>query len=664
MTHQHKEEETCCGSNHCHCTESETTCSCDTNISFDEQNHEHNTRSRWIAVGISLAMLLLGVWLESGVMPFFKYTISLLWFVVAYLIVAIPVLRATWNEIQKGDFFNEFSLMSLATIGAFAIGQYAEAVGVMLFYTIGEIFQELAVDRAKHSIKSLLDIRTDMALVLRNGDFVEVKPQEVTLGQTIKVKVGDRVPLDGVLLNEQSSFDTATLTGESVPRTLRKGERVLAGMINLDYVSEIKVDRAYEDSTLAKILYLTQNAMSRKAKAELFIRKFAKIYTPIVFGLALAITFLPWLFVDNYQFADWLYRGLVFLVISCPCALVISVPLGYFSGIGLASKNGILLKGANYLESLTNITHIAFDKTGTLTKGTFKVKQVEALGMTSDELVGLVATIEQHSNHPIARTIVKFAKDNDTATTSIPSNLREIAGQGLIANIDGHRVLVGNTKLLNDNNIAIPQAIEDIIETKVLVAIEDNFVGYIVIADEVREEAAELVARLKADGIDTLLLSGDNTLIAQHIGNSIGIDKTYGNLLPEEKVAYIEDIKSDKSNVVAYVGDGINDSPALALSDVGIAIGSLGSQAAIEVADMVIQTDDIRAIAKAMVIARKTQRIVVQNIIFALGIKVVIMGLGALGIASMWLAVFADVGVALLAILNSVRLIFTKEKKY
>lgn len=662
MTHHHKEDKTCCQSNKNHTDK--PGCPCSGNASFDQHNHETGNRSRRIGVGVSLVMLVLGLLFRHIEIAFFDSTISLLWFVAAYLIVALPVLKATWDEIRKGDFFNEFSLMSLATIGAFAIGEYPEAVGVMLFYTVGEIFQDMAVDKAKHSIKSLLDIRTDKASVLYNGQFVEMKPEEVEIGQTIRIKVGDRVPLDGVLLNEHSSFDTAALTGESVPRTIRKGQRVLAGMINLDYVSEIEVDRVYEDSALSRILYLTQDAMSRKAKTELFIRKFARIYTPIVFGLALLITFIPYFFAENYQFADWLYRGLVFLVISCPCALVISVPLGYFSGIGLASKNGILLKGANYLENLTRITHIAFDKTGTLTKGTFKVQQVEVFELTPDELVSLTAAIEQHSNHPIARAIVEFARSNNQAITPTISNLQEIAGQGLIADSDGRKVLVGNTKLLNNNNIQIPQRIVDIVETKVLVAIDGKLAGYMVIADEVRKEASELVARLKADNINTLLLSGDNTSIAQHIGTSIGIENIHGNLMPEDKVAFVEKLKSTKGNVVAYVGDGINDSPALALSDIGIAIGALGSQAAIEVADIVIQTDDIRAIDKARIIARKTQSVVVQNIVLAIGVKSFIMGLGAIGSASMWLAVFADVGVALLAILNSVRLIFTNKKGY
>lgn len=405
---------------------------------------------------------------------------------------------------------------------------------------------------------------------------------------------------------------------------------------------------------------MMQSAVSRKAKAELFIRKFAKIYTPIVFGLALAITLLPWMFVVDYVFADWLYRGLVFLVVSCPCALVISVPLGYFSGIGLASKNGILFKGANYLETLTKLTHIAFDKTGTLTKGTFTVKSVESRDITEDELVAMAATVEKHSNHPIARAIVAFAQ-NLPLDEYEATELKEIAGQGLQAVVEGKRILVGNGKLLKNNNISYDEAIDDIVETKVLVGIDNRFAGYMIIADEVRREASELIAKLRHTyKIRTVMLSGDSEPIAHKVGSDIGIDEIYGGLLPANKVEVIERIKSDDGSVVAYFGDGINDSPALALSDVGMALGSLGSQAAIEIADIVIQTDDITAIADAIKIAGITQRVVIQNIVLALGIKFIIMLLAVLGFASMWLAVFADVGVALLAILNSVRIIFKK----
>lgn len=659
----HTEGKHCCDNDNQY-NDISSKCSCCCEIYTDDTHNHHNhdnSLQRWLLVGVSFLLLLLGLWFNYQSMDFFKGYIKFIWFIVAYLVVATPVLINTFKEFLNRDFFNEFSLMSLATIGAFCIGEYPEAVGVMLFYTVGEIFQEMAINSAKSSIKSLLDIRPNKALVKRNGVFVEDNPRNVQIGEIVQVRVGDKVPLDGIMLNDKSSFNTAAITGESVPKTIHKGQRVLAGMINMDYVSEIEVDKLYEDSSLAKILYLTQNAISRKAKAELFIRKFARVYTPVVFVLALIITFLPGLFVDNYLLSEWLYRGLVFLVISCPCALVISVPLGYFSGIGLASKNGILFKGANYLETLTNITHIAFDKTGTLTKGTFSVKFIESLTLPDDEFIALVAEMEKHSNHPIAKAIVDFAKTKEIAFKGNLEGIKEIAGHGLEAYVNDNRVLVGNCKLLKDNSISFSSAIEDIVETKILVSIGEVFAGYIIIADELRQESSNLIKMLKKMGnIKTLMLSGDNDTIAQKVGKEIKIDIAYGNLLPEDKVEFIEKLKSDKNNVLAYVGDGINDSPALALSDIGIAIGSLSSQAAIEVADMVIQTDDITSIATAIKIAKSTQSIVIQNIALALGIKVVIMLLGAFGYASMWLAVFADVGVALLAILNSVRLIFKK----
>lgn len=661
MRHNHKEEHRC-DSGHSCCADEHKCCCCG-DIDVSGHNHddgEQNAARRWIPVGISLFMLVLGLVFTYYEIAFFGSYVRFIWFLTAYLVVALPVLRQMVREFTNRDFFNEFSLMSLATIGAFCIGEYPEAVGVMLFYTVGEIVQDMAVRRATGSIKALLDVRPETACVRRNGIFVETSPQDVSVGDVIRVKVGDKVPLDGTMLSEKSSFDTSVLTGESVPRTVRAGESVLAGMLNIEYVSDIRVDKAYEESALARILYMTQSAVSRKAKAELFIRKFAKIYTPIVFGLALAITLLPSLFVVDYVFADWFYRGLVFLVVSCPCALVISVPLGYFSGIGLASKNGILFKGANYLETLTKLTHIAFDKTGTLTKGTFSVKNVESRDITEDELVAMAATVEKHSNHPIARAIVAFAQ-NLPLDEYEATELKEIAGQGLQAVVENKRILVGNGKLLKNNNISYDEAIDDIVETRVLVGIDNRFVGYMIIADEVRREASGLIAKLRHTyKIHTVMLSGDSEPMAQKVGSDIGIDEIYGGLLPENKVEVIERIKSDNGSVVAYFGDGINDSPALALSDVGIAMGSLGSQAAIEIADIVIQTDDITAIADAIKIAGITQRVVIQNIVLALGIKFIIMLLAVLGFASMWLAVFADVGVALLAILNSVRIIFKK----
>ena len=529
MRHNHKEEHRC-DSGHSCCADEHKCCCCG-DIDVSGHNHddgEQNAARRWIPVGISLFMLVLGLVFTYYEIAFLGSYVRFIWFLTAYLVVALPVLRQMVREFTNRDFFNEFSLMSLATIGAFCIGEYPEAVGVMLFYTVGEIVQDMAVRRATGSIKALLDVRPETACVRRNGIFVETSPQDVLVGDVIRVKVGDKVPLDGTMLSEKSSFDTSVLTGESVPRTVRAGESVLAGMLNIEYVSDIRVDKSYEESALARILYMTQSAVSRKAKAELFIRKFAKIYTPIVFGLALAITLLPSLFVIDYVFADWFYRGLVFLVVSCPCALVISVPLGYFSGIGLASKNGILFKGANYLETLTKLTHIAFDKTGTLTKGTFSVKNVESRDITEDELVAMAATVEKHSNHPIARAIVAFAQNLPLDEYEV-TELKEIAGQGLQAVVEGKRILVGNDKLLKNNNISYDEAIDDIVETRVLVGIDNRFVGYMIIADEVRREASELIAKLRHTyKIHTVMLSGDSEPIAQKVGSDIGIDEIYG----------------------------------------------------------------------------------------------------------------------------------------
>jgi Cd2+/Zn2+-exporting ATPase len=635
-----------------------------------EQEHQHF--SQYLPAVITFAMLIAGLIFEHskafenlayGIFwHFWKSTFSIIWFLTAYFIIAFPVLKQTLRAFLHKDFFNEFSLMSLATIGAICIGEFPEAVAVMLFYTVGEHFQEAAVNRAKRSIKALLDVRPDAAFVKRGGEFLAEKPENVKIGDIIQVKVGEKVPLDGKMLNEFSSFNTSALTGESVPRKIRQGEQALAGMVNLDYVAEIQVDKLYSDSSLAKILDLAQNAVSRKAKTELFIRKFAKIYTPIVFALALLISLLPALFVENYIFADWLYRGLVFLVISCPCALVISVPLGYFSGIGVASKHGILFKGANYLELMTKITHIAFDKTGTLTKGVFEVKKVECEeNFDKNEFIKIVAAVEKHSNHPIAKAVTAYAEKNgDGCKLASAVEMKEISGHGISAKVDNKTVLVGNGKLLKKFEIPYPVEIDNILETTVLVAIEGKFAGYIIIADEIKADSQTAVNQLNNNKIKTILLSGDKETIAEYTAKTLNISEFYGNLLPENKVEILEKTKGKNNSVVAFVGDGINDAPAIALADVGIAMGGLGSDAAIEIADVVIQTDAPSRIFTAINISKSTHNIVVQNIVLALGIKFIVLFLGAFGIVTMWLAVFADVGVALLAILNSIRLIFKK----
>nr|WP_293305339.1 heavy metal translocating P-type ATPase [Pedobacter sp. UBA5917] len=599
-------------------------------------------------------MLLIGVAFDNLFnVPAFSI-IRPYWYIVAYLPVGIPVLREVWETFKAKDFFTEFSLMSIATIGAFAIGQYPEGVTVMLFYTIGELFQMAAVNRAKGNIKALLDVRADVAHVLRNGKYEDVNPEKVEIGETIQVKAGEKIPLDGELISDKSSFNTAALTGESKPRTINKGEAILAGMLNLDKVIEVKVTKVFADSALSRILEMVQNATTRKAKTELFIRKFAKVYTPIVFFLALALVTIPILVLGNeYHFQTWLYRSLVFLVISCPCALVISIPLGYFGGIGAASANGILFKGSNFLDLITKLNTVVMDKTGTLTKGVFKVQKVES-SIDEEEFLSLLTAVEAKSTHPIAKAIVEHAGDKEIHPAE---NIEEIAGMGLKGSVSGKEVLAGNIKLLEKFDIGFDAKIKDIEESIVVVAVNKQYVGYVLIADEVKEDAAEAVKQLHENGIkQVVMLSGDKTTIVKKVAAGLGIDSYYGDLLPEDKVARLEEIKTDKSKIVAFVGDGINDTPVLAISDIGIAMGAMGSDAAIETADVVIQTDQPSKIAIAIKIGRATKNVVIQNIVLAFAVKALVLILGAGGIATMWEAVFADVGVALLAILNAVRI--------
>ncbi len=541
--------------------------------------------------------------------------------------------------------------MGIATLGAFIIGEYPEGVAVMLFYTVGEMFQDAAVNKAKGNIKALLDVRPDTAHVLRNGNFETINPQDVAIGETIQVKVGEKVPLDGILITDKGSFNTAALTGESKPSTYKTGETVLAGMLNLENVIEIETTKKFEDSSIAKILQMVQDAASRKAPTELFIRKFAKIYTPIVFFLAAALVIIPYFFVENYDFNDWLYRGLVFLVVSCPCALVISIPLGYFGGIGAASRNGILVKGSNFLDLMSKVNTVVMDKTGTMTEGVFEVQKIET-NLPETEFLNLVSALEKQSTHPIAKAIV----------TSYPSDLlavevNEISGKGLKGKVNEKIILAGNVKLLDHFSIEYPKEIVEIVESIVVVSVDNKYAGYITIADKIKEDAQEAIHRMKALGVSkTIMLSGDKNIITQKVAKEVGIDEAFGGLLPEGKVEKVEILKKDENNVVAFVGDGINDAPVLALSDIGIAMGGLGSDAAIETADVVIQTDQPSKIATAIKIGRETKKIVIQNIVLAMGVKIIVLFLGAEGVANMWEAVFADVGVALLAILNAVRI--------
>lgn len=603
---------------------------------------------------ISLVILMLGVAFNQFEMSWFNTYFQVFLFGTAYLIIGGPVVWKAITRIPKGDVFNEFFLMSIATIGAFFIGEYAEGVAVMLFYAVGELFQNAAVNNAKRSIESLLKLQIEEVNVLENGTTVIKHPKDVRLGEIIKVKSGEKVALDGELLTQNASFNTAALTGESVPDDKKKGDTVLAGMLNLNAVAEIKVTALYADTKLSKILKMVQEASGRKAKTQLFISKFAKIYTPIVTFLAVALTFLPYFIVDNYVFNDWLYRALVFLVISCPCALVISVPLGYFGGIGAASRNGILFKGSDYLDKMTEIDTVVMDKTGTLTKGVFEVQKIVSENLSEKELLHIAAAIENYSTHPIAKAIVKYA-EAEFKKIEI-KNVEEISGHGLKGELNNQTILAGNSRLLKKFNITYDEKISTITDTIVLIAIAGKFAGYITIADTIKEDAVEAITALYQLNIrEVVMLSGDKQSVVDKIAKQLGLDKAFGGLLPEDKVNEVSKLKA-AGRKIAFIGDGVNDAPVIAMSDVGMAMGGLGSDAAIETADVVIQTDHPSKIATAIKIGKTTKRIVWQNISLALGVKLIVLALGAEGIATMWEAVFADVGVALLAIINAVRI--------
>lgn len=624
------------------------------NTQSKQTESESGISREWLSAIASFILLAAGLVLDNWIQPsWFEKTIRFTWYAVAYVPVGLPVLFKGIRIAFRGDMFTEFILMSIATLGAFYIGEYPEGVAVMLFYAVGELFQDAAVNKAKRSIKALMDVRPDTANVLRDGKFEEVDPTNVVVGETIQIKVGERVPLDGEMLSDGSSFNTAALTGESKPTTIDRGEKVLAGMINEQKVVEVKVTKPFNESSLARILTLVQNATGRKAKTELFIRRFARVYTPIVVFLALALTLLPYFFVDNYVFNDWLYRALIFLVISCPCALVVAIPLGYFGGIGAGSRNGILFKGSNYLDLMTRVDTIVMDKTGTLTKGVFKVQKV---GGTLDqkEWVPLIAALESHSTHPIAKAVVEYA-GNSFENVQV-TDIEEIKGHGLKGAVNGMQVLAGNVKLLDKFGVAVDEEVRSITDSIVVVAVDKIFAGYITVADELKEDSKAAIQQMHASKLKTVMLSGDKQVIANKIAKELNIDQAHGDLLPEHKVMKVEEIKAGKKEPVAFVGDGINDAPVLAISDVGIAMGGLGSDAAIETADVVIQTDQPSKIVTAIKIGKATNKIVWQNIALAFGVKLIVLALGAGGLATMWEAVFADVGVALLAILNAVRI--------
>lgn len=619
--------------------------------SSHDHSHEHGNFDTYELIRIVSSLILFII------PPLLKLQggIRLSTYLLAYFIVGYDVLiRAGKNLVNRIPFDENF-LMTLATIGAFIIGEYPEGVAVMLFYQVGELFQGMAVNRSRKSIKALTDIMPDYANLEKDNEIVVVDPTEVRIGDYIIIKPGEKVPLDGLVVEGESSLDTSNITGESVPRSIGVGNQIISGVINNQGLLKVKVEKEFGESTVTKILDLVENASSRKAPTEQFISKFARYYTPAVVFIALGIGILPTLFF-NGELTDWAYRAFVFLVISCPCALVISIPLGFFGGIGAASKEGILVKGGNFLEALNYVDRVVFDKTGTLTKGVFKVTKVKAYdGYSEDEVLELAAYGESYSNHPIALSILdEYGRD---IRKEYIVDYREIPGKGISVNIDEADILLGNKGLLIDNNIDFVE--EESIGTVVYVAREGRHVGTIIVSDEIKASVRDDLSSLKDLGVqETIMLSGDNGSTARKVGDLIGIDKVHGDLLPQDKVLKLEEILSESSGKkVAFVGDGVNDAPVLARADVGIAMGGLGSDAAIEAADIVILTDEISKIATGIKIAKKTKRIVSQNIVIALGIKLMVLGLGAAGLASMWQAVFADVGVSLIAILNSIRVL-------
>ncbi len=616
-------------------------------------------KKQYIPALISAILLAGGIGMGYFEVQFFTGYTMISWYAVAYVISGGPVVYRAIKELLRLDFANEFFLMSVATIGAFAIGEYAEAVAVMVFYEVGELLQKDAVGRARGNIKALLDLRPDQATVWREGEWVAVKPGETSVGDIIMVKHGEKVPLDGELLSESCTVNTSAITGESRPDRIYRGGRVLAGSINTGGVMEARVTREFADSSLSRILSLVEDASQRKAPTERFMRRFARWYTPLVMSMALLITFLPLLIVEGYVFANWVYRAFVFLVIACPCALYVSIPLGYFGGIGAASKNGILFKGADYLDRMKDLHTLIIDKTGTLTKGNFKVTQVKAYGIDSDELVRLTAALESRSNHPVASAVVEFSGNSHSGLKV--EDVKEIPANGMKGRIGGKEVIAGNSRLMAMHAIEIPAEAASIPYTCVHVAIEGKYSGYLVIADEVRKDSIAAVSRLRKMGVrEIVVLSGDRDGITREVAGSLGIDHAHGDLLPEEKTAIVQEYLDRKAGFVAFAGDGINDAPSIALADVGIAMGAGGSDLAVETADVVIQTDQPSRIAGAVSISRTTSRIVWQNIWMVFIVKAMFLLLGAVGVAGMWEAVFADMGVALAAIFNAIRVLHKK----
>lgn len=608
-------------------------------------------------IKIILALIL---FLFAMIVKFENEGINNAIFIVSYIIVGAEIVKKAIKNIFRGKVFDENFLMTVATLGAFGIGEFPEAVAVMLFYQVGELFQSYAVDKSRKSISSLMDIRPDFANVYRNEKIKKVNPDEVKIGEIIIIKPGEKVPLDGRILEGETALDTKALTGESMPKEVEKGDEILSGCINLNGVIKVEVKKEYGESTVSKILDLVENASSKKTKSENFITKFARYYTPIVVVIALLLAIIPPIIIENATFSDWIYRALSFLVVSCPCALVISIPLSFFGGIGGASKMGVLIKGSNYLEALSNTEITVFDKTGTLTKGVFEVQKVNAIGISEEELLKIAAYAENYSNHPIAESVKQaYKKEIDEKQIT---NYEELAGLGVATKIKEQDVLVGNEKLMKEKGIQFEKCNE--IGTVLYIAIEGKYAGYILISDTVKEDAKSAIQELKKNHIKQIvMLTGDKKEVGENVAKEIGIDATYTELLPEGKVKKVEELLKTKSEKgkLAFVGDGINDAPVLALADIGIAMGGLGADSAIEAADIVIMTDEPSKIVKAIKLSKKTMRIVKENIIFAIGVKVFVLILVALGISTMWQAVFADVGVSVIAILNALRALKVKK---
>ena len=605
-------------------------------------------------------LIALFLYIVALIVKFEDSLINNIIYIVAYLVVGLDIIKKAIRNITRGKVFDENFLMSVATIGAFGIGEFPEAVAVMLFYQIGELFQSYAVDKSRKSIASLMDIRPDFANLEKAGKLEKVSPEEVKIGDTIVVKPGEKVPLDGILIEGNSTLDTKALTGESLPREIEKGDEILSGTININGVIKIKVTKEYKESTVSKILDLVENASSKKSKSENFISKFAKYYTPIVVIIALVLAVLPPLIIQDASFSDWLYRALSFLVVSCPCALVISIPLSFFGGIGGASKLGILVKGSNYLEQLANTEIFVFDKTGTLTEGVFEVQKIKPINITEEKLLEITAYAENYSNHPISLSLKKaYNKKIDEKKIK---KTEEISGRGIVAQIEEKEVLVGNEKLMNEKQIKFKKSSS--IGTILYVAINGEYVGYILISDKIKKDSAETIKNLKKNHIkETVMLTGDKKIVGETVAKDLGIDTVFTELLPDGKVEKVEKLLKSKSEKgkLAFVGDGINDSPVLAMADIGIAMGGLGADSAIEAADIVLMTDEPSKIVTAISLAKKTMRIVKENIIFAIAVKVIVLILSAIGISTMWEAVFADVGVSIIAILNALRVLNVKK---